>query len=233
MVSQALYWTGRTENHDGWFWKTREEWTRETYLSRYEQEGARKQLNVTTFWRERYDRHNHRQFYRVDMEALADALFGHFGERGNPAFAKAENLPSLGGNSPVEVLKENTHRKYPPTPLPEKPGDPEKLAAKTAPQEAKGLTVPRGAIVPANGNDPWKAIKRELRKSLNPGTWDSWIRPTHLAYMLDGKLFVAVPNGEFAAWIPENFAPAIEAAKQTLCLEFSGVEFVGSSASRS
>ena len=232
MASQAIYWATRTENPDAWFWKTREQWTRETYLSRYEQEGARKQLNATGFWRERYDRHNHRQFYRLDMEALADALFRHFGESGNPAFAKAENPPSLGGNSPLVVLTQNTQRLLdPPTPLPEKPGDPENPAVKSVPQEGKVLSIPPGAIVP-DGNNPWKLLKAELQKTLNPRSWESWIRPTHLAYILEGKLFVAVPSGEFADWIRENFGPAIEAAKQALHLEFAGIEFVGLASDR-
>jgi chromosomal replication initiation ATPase DnaA len=77
-----------------------------------------------------------------------------------------------------------------------------------------------------DGNNPWKLLKGELRKSLNPRTWESWIRPTHLAYILEGKLFVAVPSPEFASWIAENFALAIDAAKQALGLEFSGIEFV-------
>jgi hypothetical protein len=226
MASQAIYWASRTENPDGWFWKTREQWTRETYLSRYEQEGARKQLNATAFWRERYDRPNHRQLYRVDMEALADALFRHFGESGNPAFAKAENPPSLGGNSPV-VLRENTQRLLdPPTPFPEKPGNSKNAAPSARRQEGNALTIPEGAILP-NGDSRWKAIKAELRKSLNPQSWDTWIQPTRLAYTLNGRLFVAVPSGEFATWIPENFAPAIETAKQALNLEFAGIEFVG------
>ena len=227
MASQAIYWATRTENPDAWFWKTREQWTRETYLSRYEQEGARKQLNATGFWRERYDRHNHRQFYRLDMEALADALFRHFGESGNPAFAKAENPPSLGGNSPVVVLTKTTQRLLdPPTPLPEKPGNSKNAALDTPREEAKSSMIPLEAIPPTNGNDPWKAVKTELQKTLNPRSWESWIRPTRLAYTLDGKVFVAVPSGEFADWIRENFMPAIAAAKQALGLEFSGIEFV-------
>jgi chromosomal replication initiation ATPase DnaA len=86
--------------------------------------------------------------------------------------------------------------------------------------------IPLEAILPANGNDPWKAIKTELQKTLNPRSWESWIRPTRLAYTLDAKIFVAVPSPEFASWIAENFGPAIEAAKQALGLEFSGIEFV-------
>lgn len=44
MLSQARYWSKRTSDPEGWFYKTQEEWELETALTRYEQEGARKQL---------------------------------------------------------------------------------------------------------------------------------------------------------------------------------------------
>lgn len=43
-LSQAVYWSKRTDDDDGWFWKTQEEWAEETGLSRAEQEGARGKL---------------------------------------------------------------------------------------------------------------------------------------------------------------------------------------------
>jgi len=228
MLSQALYWSDKTKDPEAWFWKSQDEWTEETGLSRREQETARKQLQGTGFWGERYDRYKHRQLYRVDMGALAGALSRHFDEWRKAPFANGGNVPSRMAESAIGSTSETTsHRlQYPPTPLPEKPGDPENPTAKTAPQEARGLTIPPGAILPANGNDPWKGVKAELRKSLNPRSWESWIRPTRLAYTLDGKVFVAVPSGEFGDWIQENFMPAIAAAKQALGLEFSGIEFV-------
>lgn len=232
MLSQALYWMDKTKDPVGWFWKSREDWLAETGLTRPEQETARRQLCARGFWKEKYQRFEHRQFYRVDMEALAGAVSRHFDEGGNPAVAKAGIQPSLGGNPAVVVLTENTQRlHHPPTPFPEKPGDPENAAPSIPREEARTLTIPPGAILP-DGNNPWRAIKDQLRKSLNPRTWESWVRPTELAYIFGGKLFVAVPSAEFADWIPENFAPAIDAAKQALELEFAGIEFVSPASDR-
>ncbi|MDA8149828.1 MAG: hypothetical protein M0041_01625 [Nitrospiraceae bacterium] len=44
MLSQAVYWSKRTSESDGWFYKTIEEWEEETGLTRREQETARKNL---------------------------------------------------------------------------------------------------------------------------------------------------------------------------------------------
>ncbi len=44
MLSQALYWQKRCPHDDGWWWKTMENWTEETGLSRREQENARRRL---------------------------------------------------------------------------------------------------------------------------------------------------------------------------------------------
>ena len=238
LLSQGIYWATRTKDSSGWFWKTAQEWSDETALTRSEIEGARKRLRTMAFWREREDRYAHKLFFRVDMDLLITALSelslrrpadakggseGQFDGCGKPAFADAENLhPADAENLHSRMRKTCTrstseifsHRL------------PEIAATDTSPEETKGLTIPPGAILPANGNDPWKGVKAELRKSLNPRSWESWIRPTRLAYTLDGKVFVAVPSGEFGDWIQENFMPAIAAAKQALGLEFSGIEFV-------
>mgnify|MGYP000973915936 CR=1 FL=1 len=45
MLSNAIYWTNRLPpERDGWFYKTKEEWTAETGMSRREQDNARQQL---------------------------------------------------------------------------------------------------------------------------------------------------------------------------------------------
>lgn len=44
LLSQAVYWSKRTTNNDGWFYKTAGEWEEETGLSRREQETARRKL---------------------------------------------------------------------------------------------------------------------------------------------------------------------------------------------
>lgn len=45
MLSNAIYWTNRLPpERDGWFYKTKDEWTTETGLSRKEQDNARQRL---------------------------------------------------------------------------------------------------------------------------------------------------------------------------------------------
>ncbi|MBD2770671.1 hypothetical protein [Iningainema tapete] len=43
-LSQAFYWSQRTSDPDGWFYKSTAEWEAETALTRYEQETVRKRL---------------------------------------------------------------------------------------------------------------------------------------------------------------------------------------------
>ena len=78
MLSQALYWTRilaqREASRDGWFWKTRTQWTQETALSRNEQETARKRLAARPFWHQQRRGMPARLWFRVDLEALARAI---------------------------------------------------------------------------------------------------------------------------------------------------------------
>ena len=74
MLSQSLYWTkvlGRDKGRDGWFWKTRTDWQRETALSRHEQDGARARLSALPFWREQRVGMPARLWFNVDLGALA------------------------------------------------------------------------------------------------------------------------------------------------------------------
>lgn len=43
-LSQAIYWSHRTRDPEGWFYKTGVEWEEETGLTRREQDGARRKL---------------------------------------------------------------------------------------------------------------------------------------------------------------------------------------------
>ena len=74
MLSQAVYWSKRSTTKDGWFWKTAEEWTEETYLSRTEQATARKQLKRLACWQEELRGVPAKLFYRIDFDALDDLL---------------------------------------------------------------------------------------------------------------------------------------------------------------
>ena len=82
MLSQAYYWTPRGESGDGWFYKTQAEWEEETGMSRWEQETARKKLREvvapdgTHVWREERRGVPAKLFYRVDIPALFECVFG-------------------------------------------------------------------------------------------------------------------------------------------------------------
>ena len=78
MLSQALYWTRilaqQDADREGWFWKTRDQWTAETALSRFEQETARRRLTARPFWHQERRGMPARLWFRVDLEALARVI---------------------------------------------------------------------------------------------------------------------------------------------------------------
>ena len=73
-LSQAWYWSQRTENPDGWFYKTQEEWATETGLVRSEQEHARRRLRMLHILDEQRRGVPARLFYRLHMPTLLQAL---------------------------------------------------------------------------------------------------------------------------------------------------------------
>lgn len=75
MLSQAI-WTAQTTegNSDGWFAKSRDEWTEETGLSRWEQETARRALRMAGFLEERRIGVPAKLWFRVRPEAVWRAL---------------------------------------------------------------------------------------------------------------------------------------------------------------
>lgn len=74
MLSQAVYWSKRTKENDGWFWKTQEEWKEETGLSRFEQESTRKALKKAGILEEKLKGQPGRLFYKINYEMLEKAL---------------------------------------------------------------------------------------------------------------------------------------------------------------
>lgn len=83
MLSQALYWSERTDDPQGWFYKTQHQWTEEICLTRSEQQTARRILRKFDFWRERRFGIPAKLYFRLDYEKLAAAI-GQY----------AENLPT-------------------------------------------------------------------------------------------------------------------------------------------
>lgn len=74
LLSQAIYWTSRTSDPDGWFYKSQKDWEEETALTRSEQEIARKQLKATGFWQEKLKGVPATLYFRVDCDILQTRL---------------------------------------------------------------------------------------------------------------------------------------------------------------
>lgn len=96
MLGQALYWSRRTNDPDGWFYKTAIEWEDETRLTRFEQEGARRRLREAGFIEEEKRGVPCKLHYRVNLPKLEAALISSLRKTskldcGKPAGCDAEN----------------------------------------------------------------------------------------------------------------------------------------------
>lgn len=111
MLSQAVYWSRRTSDADGWFYKTQDEWEEETGLTRSEQETARKRLIDKKVFFEKKKGIPCKLFYRVDFKALISTLTcpQDSGSQvcGNPANKDAEELHAI-TETTAEITTETT-----------------------------------------------------------------------------------------------------------------------------
>jgi hypothetical protein len=69
LCCQLLYWTPRAKDVDGWIYKEQLEIMAETGMSRDEQRTARSALKTRGLLIERYDRLNHRLYFKIDVDA--------------------------------------------------------------------------------------------------------------------------------------------------------------------
>ena len=74
LLSQAVYWANRTDDEDGWFYKTQDEWQSETGLTRTEQETARRRLIALGVMSEERRGIPARLFFRLNEEVLVSQL---------------------------------------------------------------------------------------------------------------------------------------------------------------
>lgn len=76
LLAQAIYWTPRGDEPDGWFYKTQQEWAAETALTRSEWINARKALRACGVLEERLRGVPATLHYRVDLARLTELLAG-------------------------------------------------------------------------------------------------------------------------------------------------------------
>lgn len=70
LLSQAIYWSKRTKDPEGWFYKSARDWEEETGLTRREQETARKSLKALGFWLEDLRGVPATMYFRIDSDRL-------------------------------------------------------------------------------------------------------------------------------------------------------------------
>ena len=74
LACQLIYWSDKGAAGDGWVYKESADITEETGLSYEEQRTARRHLVEAGLLEERYDRLNHRMFYRLNREKFNEVM---------------------------------------------------------------------------------------------------------------------------------------------------------------
>jgi hypothetical protein len=106
MLSQAMYWQPRAKQSDGWWYKSAEEWEEETGLTRREQEQARKDCSLFLLCKLKGTPAT--LFWKVDEDALQEALFSQKGESSFDKKVKLDSTKSENINKESETISENT-----------------------------------------------------------------------------------------------------------------------------
>jgi hypothetical protein len=70
LLCRLVWWMDYQSDEDGWICKSQEELTEETGMSEKEQATARKSLKVAGILHEKYQRLDHKMFYRIDIVEL-------------------------------------------------------------------------------------------------------------------------------------------------------------------
>jgi chromosomal replication initiator protein len=73
--------------------------------------------------------------------------------------------------------------------------------------------------------DLWKSVLSRLETRLDPHTFNTWLRPTALAWQDDTALHVSVPNDVFRDWLRDNYSDLIRDALAELTGGPLAVEF--------
>ncbi|HAB43298.1 MAG TPA: DNA-binding protein [Acinetobacter sp.] len=91
MLSQMVYWSKRTKDRNGFFYKTQDEWEEETGLGRREQETARKKLRELGFVSEQKRGVPCKVHFKVEHDALYAALI-QYAQNSQSSMAESAKL---------------------------------------------------------------------------------------------------------------------------------------------
>jgi hypothetical protein len=85
LLSQLLYWAPRSQNAEGWFYKTQKEIEDETALTRHEQDSARVKLRDAGIIEEKLSGVPPRRHFRIRYDRLAELLTTYAPPSSDPA----------------------------------------------------------------------------------------------------------------------------------------------------
>lgn len=113
MLSQAIYWSNRSEDRGGWFYKTQVDWEGETGLTRYEQETARKKLKALGVMHEVKRGVPCKTWFKVDFSVLDNLLIQY--AKNQQTRSRKTNKPCSGisagsAGENQQSITEITHR---------------------------------------------------------------------------------------------------------------------------
>jgi hypothetical protein len=126
LLSQAFYWTKRTTNPDGWFWKTREDWMDETGLTEAELDTAREKCRSVGVIEEKLKGVPATLHYRVIKSKVYELLGFQFpqipgsNQSGLPEGSEIPDKQESGTNGDFNKESESTSTTTPPVGLSEK-----------------------------------------------------------------------------------------------------------------
>jgi len=206
-LSQMLYWTDKGKLADGWIWKTQEEWTKETALTKAEQVTARRHLKERGLLEEKYGGIPRQLYYRLNMERLMELLSGESADGKQDAISGESDMPegdivADSGEETTPAISETT-REYSEITSPggEKTGEP-------LVEEYFG---PR----PDRDGDPLQTKPWADRLAESP--WMAWhpdcVHPQgdvsaealqHVGWMVEDLTGLRPVDGEWTFWLTES-----------------------------
>lgn len=139
LLSQCVYWSDKTEDPDGWFYKTFSEWRDELGMNQHAVETARKSLEEHGFIHTKISMagKTHKNHWRVNFERLTECLTNHLAETAMQDLAETANhslaenaMPSISKITPQEITT-SAEKNRAPSPRPEKRAEPEEGKAGT------------------------------------------------------------------------------------------------------
>lgn len=116
-LSQCLYWSERTDDPDGWFWKRAEHWQAELSLSEYQVRKARKILAPFGLETDlRTVNNTPTLFYRIDGDQLYKCIL-QFLQNASRENSEMHSAESAGSTYTETTVKDHEAESEPPAPV--------------------------------------------------------------------------------------------------------------------